>query len=237
MNDWIAKRPWFPYVAPMALYMVFLQAQVSWPQLIEFWYPAKAVAVAATLWWLRCNYVELDCPFRCSGASMKRRSLSETELPAARKAAATIWLESIAIGLLTIVIWIGIDPFYPKIGGDAAPFDPTGKWWFISFRVAGAVLVVPVMEELFWRAFLIRWLANEDFKSVPLGTFTWFSFASTVFLFGVEHSQWLAGLICGALYNWLFYRTRSVFACVIAHAVSNAALAAWVLGTGDWKFW
>lgn len=210
MNDWIAKRPWFPYVAPMALYMVFLQAQTSWPQLLEFWYPAKAIAVAATLWWLRRYYVEWKASFS---------------------------LLAVGIGLLAIVIWIWIDPFYPKIGGDAAPFDPTGKWLFIGFRIAGAVLVVPVMEELFWRAFFIRWLTDEDFKTVPLGTFTWLSFAGTTVLFGLEHSQWLAGIVCGALYNWLFYRTKSVFACVIAHAISNAALAAWVLGTGDWKFW
>jgi hypothetical protein len=26
-------------------------------------------------------------------------------------------------------------------------------------------------------------------------------------------------------------------ACVVAHAVSNAALAGWVLVRGDWKFW
>jgi CAAX prenyl protease-like protein len=125
----------------------------------------------------------------------------------------------------------------------APPFDPTtispvaGRWTFIVFRVIGAVLVVPVMEELFWRAFLIRWVEAENFKSVPVGTFGWRSFAITVALFGLEHDQWLAGLICGALYNWLLYRTRSVWACVVAHAVSNAALAAWVLTRGDWKFW
>jgi CAAX prenyl protease-like protein len=240
MNDWIAKRPWFPYVAPMALYFVFLQAQTSWPQLLEVWYPLKAIAVAATLWWLRGYYVELK-----------------------ERPTAAVWLPAFLIGLLAIGLWILLDPFYPKLGelfqlagnlwrrltGEApvtpeaeTVYDPTllpalRARLFIAFRVAGAVLVVPVMEELFWRAFLIRWLANEDFKTVPLGTFTWLSFGSTVFLFGVEHSQWLAGLICGALYNWLFYRTKSVFACVIAHAVSNAALAAWVLGTGDWKFW
>jgi CAAX prenyl protease-like protein len=56
-------------------------------------------------------------------------------------------------------------------------------------------------------------------------------------LFGVEHNTWLAGLICGALYNWLLYRRKSVSACIIAHSVSNAALAAWVLARGDWKFW
>ena len=151
-------------------------------------------------------------------------------------------LLAVIVGLVAIVIWIGIDPFYPKYGSGAA-FDPTTilslaqRNVFLAFLVVGAVIVVPVMEELFWRAFLIRWLVNEDFKSVPVGTFTGLSFAVTVGMFGAEHYQWLAGLICGALYNWLYYKRKDVFACVIAHAVSNAALAAWVLIRGDWKFW
>jgi CAAX prenyl protease-like protein len=151
-------------------------------------------------------------------------------------------LFAIIVVLVAIMIWIGIDSFYPKFGG-AKPFDPmtiaaaAQRNFFIVFRIVGAVLVVPVMEELFWRAFLIRWLVKEDFKSVAIGTFTWQSSAITVALFGAEHYQWLAGLICGALYNWLYYKRRDVFACVVAHAVSNAALAAWVLARGDWKFW
>ena len=140
------------------------------------------------------------------------------------------------------MIWIGIDPYYPKFG-KAGVFDPATiqsvgqRNVFFAFRVFGAVIVVPVMEELFWRAFLIRWLVNEDFKGVAIGTFSWLSFGITVALFGAEHYQWLVGLICGALYNWLYYKRKDVFACVVAHAVSNAALAAWVLARGDWKFW
>jgi CAAX prenyl protease-like protein len=166
----------------------------------------------------------------------------EESMAAAKMAALQSWMFAILIGLVAIVIWIGIDPFYHKLG-NAAPFDPTTiqslaqRNLFIVVRVIGAVMVVPVMEELFWRAFLIRWLVNEDFKSVAVGTFTWASFGITMTLFGAEHSQWLAGLICGALYNWLYYKRKDVFACVVAHAVSNAALAAWVLAHGDWKFW
>ncbi len=111
------------------------------------------------------------------------------------------------------------------------------RWGFIVSRVLGATVVVAFMEELFWRGFLIRWLVKEDFKRVPLGTFTWSSCLVTVVLFGLEHDLWLAGLVCGALYNWLYYRTRSIPACVIAHGVSNGLLAAYVLATGDWKFW
>lgn len=223
------SRPWLPYVAPMAIYMAFLLAQSD--ANLVWMYPLKTLVVAGALWWFRREYIELR--------------------------PAMTWL-AVAVGLIAIAIWIFGDPYYPKFNElllsfehwlsrvfNSPPpketltphFDPSGRYGFIAFRVVGAVLVVPVMEELFWRAFLIRWLVKEDFKSVPVGTFTWPSFLITVALFGAEHNQWLAGLVCGALYNWLYYRTRSVWACVVAHAVSNAALAAWVLMHGDWKFW
>lgn len=207
------SKPWLPYLVPMGIYMAFLLVQTNGNLL---WvYPSKIVAVAAALIYFRDTYEELRPGFS---------------------------LLAVIVGLVAIVIWIGIDPFYPKFGSGAA-FDPTTipslaqRNLFLAFRVVGAVIVVPVMEELFWRAFLIRWLVNEDFKSVPVGTFTGLSFAVTVGMFGAEHTQWLAGLICGALYNWLYYKRKDVFACVIAHAVSNAGLAAWVLARGDWKFW
>jgi uncharacterized protein len=206
-------KPWLPYVVPMGIYMAFLLVQTNANLL---WvYPAKVIAVAAALIYFRNAYEELRPGFS---------------------------LLAVIVGLVAIAIWIGIDSFYPKFGSGAA-FDPTTisavgqRNVFLAFRIVGAVIVVPVMEELFWRAFLIRWLVKEDFKSVPVGTFTGLSFAVTVGMFGAEHTQWLAGLICGALYNWLYYKRKDVFACVIAHAVSNAALAAWVLARGDWKFW
>jgi CAAX prenyl protease-like protein len=209
--------------------MAFLLVQTN--ENLLWVYPLKTLTVAAALWFFRRDYEELRLNFS---------------------------LIAVVIGLVAIAIWIAIDPLYPKVdvlmvsferalsqimhspppkGGPAASFDPSGHWVFIGFRVVGAVVVVPVMEELFWRAFLIRWLVDEDFKRVPVGKWTWPSFAITVALFGAEHNQWLAGLICGAMYNWLLYKRKDVFSCTIAHAVSNAALAAWVLARGDWKFW
>ena len=99
------------------------------------------------------------------------------------------------------------------------------------------MIVVPVMEELFWRGFAIRYIDAEDFKSVPVGVFSGKAVGITVLMFGAEHNEWLAGLICGVLYNCLLAKRRDLFSCVVAHAVSNAALAAWVLATGDWKLW
>lgn len=217
MADPTKSKPWLPYVAPMALYMAFLAGQSNANLL--WLYPVKTLAVAATLWYFRKSYEELQPGFS---------------------------LLAVAVGLVAIIIWIAIDPSYPHLGElmrmKSRVFDPTTlapatRWTFIAFRVIGAVGVGPVMEELFWRAFAIRWIDDEDFKRVPVGVFSWKAFAVTVLLFGASHNEWLAGLICGALYNWLLHRTRSLWSCVVAHAVSNAVLAAWVLARGDWKFW
>ena len=226
----------------MAVYMVFLLAQTDANLL--WLYPAKVSAVAGVLWLFRKDYSELR--LRDSGWTLRSAGLA------------------VGIGSVAIVIWIAGDPYYPKIEElifrceswlspllrspppkvAATPaFDPTLiqpmalRSVFLAARVAGAVLVVPVMEELFWRAFLIRWLDQEDFQAVPVGIYSGRAFMITVLLFGAEHNQWLAGLICGALYNWLVRRTRSLPACILAHAVSNAVLAGWVLATGDWNFW
>ncbi|HUJ09839.1 MAG TPA: CAAX prenyl protease-related protein [Verrucomicrobiae bacterium] len=201
-------KPWLPYILPFAIYALFLAVQS--PQNVVWIYPLKTIAVALALIFFWRHYDELR-PARFSSLA-------------------------VLVGLMAIVIWIGIDRYYPK-WASAEIFDASGKPVFIAFRVTGAVVVVPLMEELFWRAFLIRWLVAPDFKRVPVGTFTWSSFAITVVLFGLEHDAWLAGMICGALYNWLYYKRKSIFACVVAHAVSNAALAGWVLARGDWKFW
>ena len=102
---------------------------------------------------------------------------------------------------------------------------------------AGAALVVPIFEELFWRSFLIRWIIDQDFKKVAIGQFTWISFVATVLLFGLEHNRWLVGLAAGAVYNGLLYQQKNLWPCIIAHAVTNLVLGIYVLQTGQWGFW
>jgi CAAX prenyl protease-like protein len=119
------------------------------------------------------------------------------------------------------------------------PFSsqPVGAFGLAVVRLFGAAIVVPVMEELFWRSFLMRYLISAHFETVPLGALTPFSFGLMAVLFGVEHDLWLAGIMAGAAYGLLLARTRNLWACVIAHAVTNLALGVYVLVTHEWYWW
>ena len=101
----------------------------------------------------------------------------------------------------------------------------------------GAVIVVPVMEELFWRSFLMRYLINPDFRSVPMGSFTRFSFFTTAVLFGLEHHRVIEGIIAGILYNFLLTRQKKLKGVILAHAVTNFGLGIYVIVTESWMFW
>ena len=100
------------------------------------------------------------------------------------------------------------------------------------------VALVPLIEELFWRSFLIRWLIDpDDFQRVPIGRMTPFAAGGTAVLFALAHPEWLPALITGLLWAWLLWQTKSLSACLISHAVANLALGIYVMATGDWKYW
>lgn len=150
------------------------------------------------------------------------------------------WL-AVAVGVLVLLLWIPLYGGYfllsePQI---VNPYELTGSLalpW-IAIRLLGSSIVVPVMEELFWRSFLLRYLVNPDFRQVPIGTLTTSAVAISVVLFGVEHNQWLAGIVAGLLYTLLLYRTKSLFSCIVAHAVTNFLLGVYVLMTEQWQYW
>jgi CAAX prenyl protease-like protein len=153
-------------------------------------------------------------------------------------------LLSIMLGLVVFAIWIGPDLIAPAwrtsilfnnpvVGHPAGNTPPALKNdpVFLLFRIAISVIAVPILEELFWRGWLMRWLIDsDDFRRVPLGKYAPMAFWVTALLFASEHgSFWDVGLATGAIYNWWMVRTRNLWDCIVAHAVTNAALAAWVV--------
>ncbi|MEI8233501.1 MAG: CAAX prenyl protease-related protein [Verrucomicrobiota bacterium] len=148
---------------------------------------------------------------------------------------------SVGIALLTFGLWISPQALFgmpPRLEG----FNPEGSpayWATVLLRFVRLVVVVPLVEEIFWRGFLLRYLIREDFTSVPFGTFTWRSFGAVTLLFALEHqpADYPAALLTGALYNLLAVRTRSLSACILAHAITNLLLGVYVMATRQWGFW
>jgi CAAX prenyl protease-like protein len=152
---------------------------------------------------------------------------------------------AVVVGLLVAVGWVGLERLpYPRIGvgGSRQAFDPgvlapLGRAGFLAARLLGLVVVVPVIEELFWRSFLNRVIQDPDFWKLPVGQVTVVSAAVTAGLFAAAHPEWLPALLTGLSWAWLLHHTRSLLACVASHAVANAALGGYVLATGSWELW
>lgn len=167
------------------------------------------------------------------------RRYSELRIP--REVRAQYWPLAAATGFAVFLAWVLLDDGWTALVRTAAfaPVDANGRidWPMALLRLAGFSLVVPVMEELFWRSFLLRWLEQRDFLSVAPGKVSARSFMITTVLFGIEHNQWLAGALAGAAYNWLYMRSGNLWVPVSAHAVTNAALGLWIIASGNWHLW
>ncbi len=159
---------------------------------------------------------------------------------------------SVLLGLAVFVIWVGPDILVPTwhhfllfdnaIFGHVSGSTPSAlknDLVFIVFRVGISVIAVPILEELFWRGWLMRWLIDgHDFRRVALGTYAPAALWVVAVLFAVEHGPfWDVGLITGLIYNWWMVRTRNLWDCILMHAVTNGALAAYVVIGHHWEYW
>jgi CAAX prenyl protease-like protein len=162
------------------------------------------------------------------------------------------WATSAAVGIGIFALWIAPDVFFPDLRGSwlftngftgkvegSFPEAARGDWLVLSLRFARAALLVPVVEELFWRAWLPRYIdRTDDFRSVPLGQFSRAAFLLTALLFASEHgAMWDVGLVAGLVYNYWMQRTRSLGDLILAHAVTNACLSVYVVTRGRWEYW
>ena len=152
------------------------------------------------------------------------------------------WLLSIAVGMVVFALWIRLDAPWMQIGEPAASFVPVDNqgrfdWPLIVVRWLGAALLVPVMEELFWRSFLMRWVQAPIFEGVDPRRVGAKAVVLSTFVFMLAHPLWLAAIVAGLAYALLYRQTGKLWPAVIAHAVTNGALGIWVVMTGQWQFW
>lgn len=115
--------------------------------------------------------------------------------------------------------------------------DPLATSLFLFVRLLGIAVLVPSVEELFWRCFLLRWTIDPEWQQIPVGTFTWTSCLMVTGMFTLAHPEWIAAAGYCLLINGLLYWKKDLWLCVVAHGVSNFILAVYVLMTGHWFLW
>jgi CAAX prenyl protease-like protein len=219
-RDLVARiLPFAVFIGFIALDGLLQDAASAMGMDARWWYGVRVVVVAGVLVWFWRRYEELH-----SIAGVR----------------AADWLLSIAVGVGVFVLWINLN-FSPLAFSGSGGFDPHSDgrmdWLLAVMRLAGAALLVPVMEELFWRSFVMRWIHKPDFLKVVPAEVGVKALAISSVLFALEHHLWFAGLLAGLAYGWLYRRSGNLWVPTLSHAVTNAALGIWVLYTGNWQFW
>ena len=214
-------------VVPFAAFMVLLAlrgmvpADGSWGIDARWIYGVTVLIVGGLLAWFWREYGEL--------VSQTWPTLTEAAL-------------AVAVGLVVFVLWINLDAPWMKLGEATAgftPLDAQGRidWPLVVVRWIGAALIVPVMEELFWRSYLMRWIQSPQFESVVPQKVGLKAVVLSTFVFMLAHTLWLAAIVAGLAYALLYLRSGKLWLPIIAHAVTNGALGVWVVVTGKWAFW
>ena len=218
-----------PFLIPYLLYVAASSLRIP----PEWAYALRLTAVPALLVWAWRWYSSLTGP---------------------RSPLGSVWVGSVA-GLGGAVLWVAL----------LAPFagEPGEPWSGRAFglRLAASSLVVPVFEELLMRGYFLRvalqWdrsrreggrdartalteaLDERSLLDVEPGAWSAWAVAISTIAFTAGHlvAEWPASVAYGLLMSWLWIVRRDLLSCVVAHGVTNAALAVFVRATGLWQFW
>lgn len=175
----------------------------------------------------------------CGALVLLRNHYSEL---ARRRLAFGPVLISLLAGGVVFILWIAPMPGWAHLGAPTASFIPVDgagalRWDLIAVRSCGAALVVPVMEELFWRSFLMRWIDKRNFLALEprMSSMTAMVISSAVF--ALAHDLWLCAFCAGLIYAQIYRRTGNIWYAVVAHATTNLMLAVWVVSKSAWTYW
>ena len=218
----VRQSPTLARALPFVLFLAITVIGSEWGGAARFWlYAVKSIFGAWALWALASVLKEMRWAFS--------------------------W-EAVVVGASVFGLWVGLDGFYPALGGGSDgtegwnPFTAfEGQlalaWFFVIVRILGSTLVVPPLEEVFYRSFVYRYLMDGDFEKIPLNAFRWMPFLITSVAFGLAHFEWLPGILCGLLYQGLVIRKGRLGDAMTAHAITNFLLGVYVVARGAYHFW
>ena len=213
------------YIAPFGAYVGLMGLEHAFSLPASWFYPIRLVVVAAVLLTVSRPYL-----------SLRVRQ----------------WVPSILVGIAVFLIWIAPDVLFGPgyrhhwlfensvTGAAKASLHQNLQLSaaFIAIRIFGSMVLVPILEELFWRGWMMRWLIDKHFLKVPLGQYSASAFWIVAVLFASEHGPyWEVGLAAGVIYNWWLVRTKTLGDCILAHGVTNGLLRIFVVAAGKWQYW
>ena len=159
---------------------------------------------------------------------------------------------SIVVGVVGVVLWVGVcqmglEPrLLSMVGMDHSrpAFNPLTiednqvRFLFLGLRFTLLALIVPIIEELFLRGWLVRWVQDPNWENVGLAGLS-IGALLTPSVYGVitHPSEAIAAFLWFGLVTWLMTRTHSLWDCVVAHAVTNLLLGIYVLRYEQWQLW
>ena len=219
MFNRIFASPILVRVIPLAAFAVLTMLQGRFAEGSQYWIYALKTLIGAWLLWVVWPHVK-----------EMRWNFS--------------W-EAAMVGIAVFVAWVGLDSHYPTLFSRSSIFNPLSTYGsgsvmalvFLGIRTIGSSLVVPPLEEVFYRSFLYRFLIKSEFLEIPLSRFHWKAFLIVGAIFGIGHYEWLSGILCAFAYQWLVIKKGRLGDAMTAHAITNFLLAIWVITHRAYYFW
>jgi exosortase E/protease (VPEID-CTERM system) len=201
-----------PFLAIIATGMVSSALQ---PPGFDQFYPARVLAGGAALWAFRGFYRNLEWKWS--------------------------W-HAVAAGALVFLAWIALDQMHAatnstSLGSQLARLPPVWAAAWLGFRLVGAVITVPIAEELAFRGYVMRWIGGVGLSEQNYARCSWFAIIVSSVLFGLLHGRWLAGTLAGIVYALVVRRRGQLGDAIVAHSVTNLLIAEFVLLFDAWWLW
>ncbi len=213
-------------------------------------YSIKILLTIAAILYVLPGYRQVLCQSETQG-SFSEGNLPGQKINNSHHIQRSILL-AVAIGGLGVVVWISLAfiqrEALQRLGwslevGARSAFNPlkelasTPAWAyiFLAIRFVGLVLVVPVVEEMFLRGFLMRFFVAPDWWRVPIGVVNKAAIVAATLVPVLMHPrEALAATVWFSAITWLSIRTRGIWPCIVAHATTNLLLGGYVVIRGQW---